>query len=73
MAQYLGLETVPVQVRAVHREWWTRVVGDTTGAVALERLREALGQCVAESASGANDPVSLIEEVKDFHWPAPRD
>lgn len=72
MAQYLGLETVPVQVRAVHREWWAHVVGDTSGAVALERLREALGQCVAESAPGANDPVSLIEEAEGFHWPESR-
>jgi hypothetical protein len=40
MAQYLGLETVPV--RAVHREWWTREIGNATGVAALERLREAL-------------------------------
>jgi hypothetical protein len=69
MAQYLGLETVPVQVRAVHREWWEREVGDATGAAALERLREALGRCVPETAPGAHDPARLAQE---FHWPAPR-
>lgn len=70
MAQYLGLETVPVQVRAVHREWWARTVGDATGEAALERLREALGQCVPETAPGANDPPLLAQE--EFHWPESR-
>lgn len=69
MAQYLGLETVPVQVRAVHREWWAREVGNATGVAALERLRESLGQCVPETAPGANDPALLPGE---FHWPEPR-
>lgn len=70
MAQYLGLETVPVQVRAVHREWWACIVGDATGEAALERLREALGQCVPETAPGAYDPPLLAQE--EFHWPEPR-
>ncbi|WP_311945026.1 hypothetical protein [Halomonas piscis] len=69
MAQYLGLETVPVQVRAIHRQWWQRVVGNAHGAEALERLRIALGQCVPESAPGLEGETLLAQ---DFRWPAPR-
>ncbi|GAB2721349.1 hypothetical protein [Halomonas garicola] len=69
MAQYLGLDTVPVQVRAIHRQWWARVVGNAHGAEALERLRMALGQCVPESAPGLEGETLLAQ---DFRWPAPR-
>ncbi|WP_311950216.1 hypothetical protein [Halomonas piscis] len=69
MAQYLGLETVPVRVQAVHRQWWHEVVGSARGADALERLRDALGRCVPESAPGVE---GLAPLAQDFHWPAPR-
>src|SRR3546814_10793057 len=37
MAQRLGLLSIPVRVRCVHRLWWDRVTQGTTGEAALEK------------------------------------
>lgn len=52
MAQRLGLDSVPVSVKAVHRAWWERVTAGTTGLAALERLKEALVDCPPETEPG---------------------
>ncbi|MBB3192200.1 hypothetical protein [Halomonas cerina] len=57
MAQRLGLDSVPVSVKAVHREWWHQVTAGTTGQAALERLKVALAECTPETAPGPLDPV----------------
>lgn len=56
MAQRLGLDSVPVSVKAVHRAWWERVTAGTTGLAALERLKEALADCTPETEPGPLDP-----------------
>lgn len=38
-------------------------------AVDLRRDSARFGQCVAESAPGDNDTLSLIEAAEGFHWP----
>lgn len=45
IAQQLGIPTVPVQVRHVHKVWWDRVTEGTTGALALEKMQQALALC----------------------------
>ncbi|SDO33397.1 hypothetical protein [Vreelandella arcis] len=67
MAQYLGLPTVPVKVKAVHREWWQKVTQNTHGAEALERVVEALQHCQPETESGPLDPEQTPE---NFMWPS---
>nr|WP_281505959.1 hypothetical protein [Chromohalobacter nigrandesensis] len=57
MAQHLGLPSVPVMVKAVHREWWERVVQGSTGDVRLDRVRHALRDCSPEIQAGPLDPV----------------
>lgn len=69
MAQRLGLPSVPVRVKAVHREWWQRVVGGAKGDAALARLSAALRDCVPESLPGERDPQGYPE---GFEWPSPR-
>ncbi|WP_221195912.1 hypothetical protein [Halomonas organivorans] len=69
MAQRLGLPLVPVRVKAVHREWWCRVVGSAEGQDALERVRLALSACVPEEAPGSLDPAVFADDVI---WPEPR-
>ncbi|SBR52480.1 hypothetical protein [Halomonas sp. HL-93] len=66
MAQYLGLPSVPVKVKAVHRAWWEKVTEHTHGAEALERVVEALPHCVPETEPGTLDP---HESPKHFTWP----
>lgn len=60
MAQHLGLSSIPVSVKAVHRDWWVRVTGDTYGQAALSRVAEALAGVAAEVEPGCLDPVSTI-------------
>lgn len=69
MAQRLGLPSIPVRVRAVHRQWWDRVVQGTRGTEALARLTDALPSCVPASLPGDLDPVT---DQRPFEWPAPR-
>lgn len=66
MAQRLGLPSIPVRVRAVHREWWNHVVGEARGRDALERVRLSLSNCRPESRPGELDPASWPTE---FSWP----
>ncbi|QTP58898.1 hypothetical protein HNO53_09380 [Billgrantia antri] len=69
MAQRLGLASVPVRVRAVHREWWYRTIGEAKGWAALERAITGLKGCVPETQPGELDPVEWTEA---FKWPAAR-
>ncbi|SPJ34424.1 hypothetical protein [Kushneria phyllosphaerae] len=69
MAQRLGLPTVPVTVRAVHRQWWEKVTAGTTGQVALDRLASALKTCAPEMRPGRLDPRADQGPIK---WPMPR-
>lgn len=69
MAQRLGLASIPVVVRAVHRQWWERVVGDCRGEEALTRVAEALGSCTPETEPGMLDPG---DELGPIEWPRPR-
>lgn len=46
MAQVLGLAEITVRVRSVHRQWWQRHAGDAKGRDALERVAQALPECV---------------------------
>ncbi|QFU01508.1 hypothetical protein FIU83_07625 [Halomonas sp. THAF5a] len=56
MAQRLGLPSVPVVVKAVHREWWETVTKGATGNKALARFRAALAECLPETGPGPLDP-----------------
>ncbi|WP_280565242.1 hypothetical protein [Chromohalobacter sp. 48-RD10] len=58
IAQHIGLPTVPVVVKAVHRQWWARVTQDTRGRDALTSMCEGLVACTPETASGALDSVA---------------
>ncbi|MDR5865927.1 hypothetical protein [Halomonas koreensis] len=69
MAQRLGLPSVPVRVKAVHRDWWHDVTRGSEGGDALDRLRHALQACRPETAPGARDPMAYPE---GFTWPRPR-
>ncbi|WP_346796982.1 hypothetical protein R5M92_00070 [Halomonas sp. Bachu 37] len=69
MAQRLGLPSVPVRVKAVHREWWQRVTQGAQGTQALERGKDALQRCVPETEPGELDPEVITEA---FQWPVPR-
>lgn len=71
MAQRLGLPSVPVQVRHVHRYWWDRVTAGATGELALHRLVQALQHCVPETEPGPLDEDPDIGLTEAF-WPAPR-
>ncbi len=69
MAQRLGLPSVPVRVRGVHRQWWDDVVQGTRGDEALARLGEALQACLPETEPGPRDP---SQDLGDMPWPAPK-
>ncbi len=71
MAQRLGLPSIPVQVRHVHRLWWQKVTHGYSGAAALERMRLALQDCVPEVSPGPLDEDPESDLPPDF-WPAPR-
>lgn len=45
MAQHIGLPSVPVLVKAVHRQWWERVTLGSRGTHALVLLKESLPTC----------------------------
>lgn len=71
MAQRLGLPSIPVQVRHVHRLWWEDVTAGLSGADALRRMAEALQHCVPEENPGPLDECPEVELPPDF-WPEPR-
>lgn len=71
MAQHLGLASIPVQVRHVHRLWWNRVTQGATGKAALLKLQQALLHCVPEEHPGPLDEEPEAHFPEDF-WPAPR-
>jgi len=52
MAQHIGLPSVPVMVKAVHREWWERVTRGARGKHALALVKESLADCHPEMAPG---------------------
>lgn len=56
MAQRLGLTSVPVVVKAVHREWWTNVTQGVAGQEALTRVKGVLPECLPETEPGSLDP-----------------
>lgn len=60
MAQHIGLPTVPVRVKAVHREWWEWVTQGATGEDAMVRLCDALQVCRPELMPGPLDPTPTI-------------
>lgn len=68
MAQRVGLPSIPVEVRAVHRQWWERVTQGTTGQVALERLAHSLKHCTPEQRAGRLDPGT---DQGPIEWPTP--
>ncbi|GAB3347958.1 hypothetical protein ACFO0E_06475 [Chromohalobacter beijerinckii] len=57
MAQHLGLPSVPVMVKAVHRQWWERVTQGTVGHVAWQRTCGELPTCIPEMEAGPLDPI----------------
>ena len=67
MAQRLGLPSVPVRVRAVHREWWQRTAGNARGDAALDKVALALQDCMPEQQAGELDPTQW---PATFEWPA---
>ena len=71
MAQRLGVPSIPVRVRHVHRLWWNEVTGGTQGAAALEKMQAALQHCVPDERPGPLDEDPEIEFPENF-WPAPR-
>ncbi|OLO10231.1 hypothetical protein BTW10_15805 [Chromohalobacter japonicus] len=52
MAQHLGLPSVPVMVKAVHRQWWERVTQGAQGNHVLALMKENLADCKPESQPG---------------------
>lgn len=71
MAQRVGLSQIPVRVRAVHRTWWNQVTDGASGQLALERMCQALKDCVPEQAPGPMDPLPGVPSSLDF-WPPRR-
>ena len=71
MAQRLGLPTVPVEVRHVHRYWWEEVTRGSTGETALHRMRMALAHCVPETEPGPLDEFPDAG-LDDSFWPPAR-
>ena len=71
MAQRLGLPTVPVEVRHVHRDWWAEVSRGSTGETALHRMSMALAHCVPETEPGPLDELPDAG-LDDSFWPPAR-
>ncbi|MDT8893604.1 hypothetical protein RSO41_02965 [Halomonas sp. I1] len=45
MSQVIGVPNIRVRVRAIHRQWWQRIAGETHGQEALDRVLTALPHC----------------------------
>nr|WP_297457713.1 hypothetical protein [uncultured Halomonas sp.] len=71
MAQRIGLPLIPVQVRAVHRQWWNDVTGGSVGHTALAKLLAALPDCETEREPGPFVH-SLPQPLTSQPWPEPR-
>ena len=71
MAQRVGLPSIPVRVRCVHREWWNKIVDGAWGETALARVRAALKDCVPEERPGPLDLDAAPLLPEDF-WPPAR-
>lgn len=71
MAQRIGIPRIPVQVRAVHRQWWDEITGDSVGHTALAKLLAALPGCETELEPGPLVHV-LPETLTNQPWPEPR-
>ena len=56
MAQHLKLASIPVSVKAIHRDWWGQVAGDAVGQEALARVAAALVKTEPETDPGSLDP-----------------
>jgi len=69
MAQRLGLPSIPVRVRHVHRLWWNEVTAGTSGETALKKMQAALQHCVPEEEPGPLDEDPEIDFSDNF-WPA---
>lgn len=71
MAQRIGLPSIPVRVRCVHRIWWDRITQGAGGVAAIESIRHALQECIPEESPGPmdEDPAPTLSD--DF-WPAAR-
>ncbi len=68
MAQWIGLPTIPVQVRHIHRLWWQDVTRGANGEIALERMRDALPRLSPEQAHGPlSDAAPFL--LPDEFWP----
>ncbi len=71
MAQRLGLPSVPVEVRHVHRGWWEQVTQGSTGERALHKMQLALTKCRPETEPGPLDE-DPDTQLSDSFWPAAR-
>lgn len=71
MAQRIGIPWIPVQVKAVHRQWWDEITGDSAGHAALAKLLAALPDCEPELEPGPLVHV-LPEALTNQPWPEPR-
>lgn len=69
MAQQVGVPSVPVVIKAVHREFWDRVTAGAEGGEALQRLQAALRECRPESEPGPLDPKTYPVLGVDEGWP----
>ncbi|WP_158772367.1 hypothetical protein [Cobetia sp. L2A1] len=69
MAQQVGVPSVPVVVKAVHREFWDKVTAGAQGDEALRLLSEALQGCRPESEAGPLDPKTHPDLGLDEGWP----
>lgn len=68
MAQHLGLPSIPVRVRHVHRTWWNSVTRGSSGKEALEMLTLAMRRCLPEESPGPLDDEPEASIAGGF-WP----
>lgn len=56
MAQHIGLPSIPVQVRHIHRQWWEQITQNTTRKESLKRLIKQLQKVKPEQEAGTIKP-----------------
>lgn len=57
MAQHLGMTSIPVEVRYVHKIWWNKIINEALDKThAIEGLRTAIQQAVPETEPGPLSP-----------------
>ncbi len=59
IARVLGLATIPVQVRLVHRDWWRRTIAET-GLPAVPALSAALSAIDMRNSLTTNSPIGAL-------------